>query len=131
MRRLRPHSGVFAPGIDRRLEEIGVVHSRDFDGILEAEEESLTGTLLGVEFQQVDSLVSDGSGGHLIVLVTCNHLGESALAGAVRPHDRVDFARFDGKRQPVEDRRIADAGTEIFDFYFAHRMFLNQRHLRG
>ena len=56
-----------------------------------------------------------GAAGHVIVRTAAQRVGERRLAGAVRPHDRVDFARIDLQRQALEDRLAVDFVGEIVD----------------
>src|SRR3546814_10882742 len=58
--------------------------------------------------------------GHLIPRPPAEHIGERRLARAVRPHDRMDFARVDDERQALQDRLVGDGGVEVFDFEHGH-----------
>ena len=67
-----------------------------------------------------------------------DHLGEGAFAGAVRPHDGVDFAPRHREREPADDLLFADRDVQIFDGQLLHigpetyprnRLFANARGL--
>ena len=44
------------------------------------------------------------------------HLGERALARAVRSHDGVDLARLHREVDALEDFLVADARVQVLDF---------------
>ena len=56
-----------------------------------------------------------GAGGHLGIRVAAEHLGQRALAGAVGPHDRVDFTRTDLEVEALEDLVVRDGRVQILD----------------
>ena len=87
-----------APGIYCGFQQIRIVDARYFDGVLEAQENPLTGTLLGFEVQQVLSIIGHGTIGHDVVVVSRDNQCECAFAGAVRSHDGVHFACFRRQR---------------------------------
>jgi hypothetical protein len=43
------------------------------------------------------------------------HLGERALPGTVRPHDRMDLPGIDGEVDAAEDLLVAYRGPEALD----------------
>jgi len=53
--------------------------------------------------------------GDLVGRVAGEHLGERALARAVRPHDGVHLAGVHGEGDPVEDLLVGDGGREVLD----------------
>ena len=59
---------VLADLVDRRLQEIGVVHAGDLDRVLEGEEDALPGALLGLQFRDVLAPVTDDPLGDLVAL---------------------------------------------------------------
>ena len=63
----------------------------------------------GVEFEQVLAFEQDRAAGHRVRRMAGQHLGERALARAVRPHDRVHFARADREVDALEDLDAVDA----------------------
>jgi hypothetical protein len=54
-----------ADAVERSLEEIGVVHARQLDRILEGEEDAELRALLGLEREQILPLEGDRAGGDL------------------------------------------------------------------
>ena len=59
------------------------------------------------------AIEEDFTGGHCVVFVAAQHLGQRALARAVRAHDGVDFAGLDFKSQAFEDFAVRNASVEI------------------
>ena len=53
--------------------------------------------------------------GHLITRPAAERVGERRLAGAVRPHDRVDLARVDLERKALEDGLVGDGRLKVVD----------------
>ena len=51
----------------------------------------------------------------LIVRVAGDGVGERALAGAVWPHQCVDFALADGQVDTLQNRLAFDGGVQVFD----------------
>ena len=88
----------------------------DFDRILEREEHALGGALVGRHLQQVFALEQDFAAGDFVARLAGDDVGERRLAGAVRPHDRVHFARVHGQRKPVENLTLLDTDLQIFHF---------------
>ena len=102
--------------VERRLQKIGGVHARDLHRVLEREEDSFAGALIGVHLEQVPAAIEDLPPGHLVALAAGQDRGQRALAAAVRPHDGVRFARVDGQVHAVEDLFALHSGVEVFDF---------------
>ena len=75
-------------------QELAVGDAGDLDRVLKTEEHAGTRTLLGLEFEQVLAFVEDRAAGHLVSGMAGKHLGEGALARAVRPHDARALRRF-------------------------------------
>src|SRR4029078_12899641 len=103
---------VLADGVQRRLEEVAVADAGDLDRVLEGEEDAFAGALLGIEVEQILAVELDGAAGDLVAALAGEDVGERALAGAVRPHDRVHFARTDGEVDALENGLVFDAGLE-------------------
>jgi len=74
------------------------------------------GAVFRGHFEQVFAVVSDGAAGDGVEVAAGEHLGERALAAAVRSHDGVDFARVDGEVDALENFAFANFGVQIFDF---------------
>ena len=111
-------AAVAAPGIDRRAQEIGVVHARDLDRVLEGQEHALAGPLVGRHVEQVAPEIADAALGDLVTLAPGQHRRQGRLAGAVRPHDRVHLARRDREVDPLQDLApiIGEPRMQVFDF---------------
>ena len=72
------------------------------------EREILHGLSLTVNKGEVHAIMGPNGSG--------DDMAQRRLAGAVRPHDRVDLARVYGQRQPVENLTLLDTDLQIFDF---------------
>ena len=98
-----------APLVDGEAEEVRVRHARDLDRVLEGEEDALLRAVLRLEVQQVLSIaILRGAARHLVRRVAHEHLGEGALARAVRPHDRVHLAALHLEVDALEDSVVLD-----------------------
>jgi len=86
---------VLAQRVERRLEEVGVVHAGDLHRVLEGHEHALAGARFRIHREQIRALVHDRPGRDLVFRMAGENACERALAGAVRPHDRVHFAGVD------------------------------------
>jgi NAD(P)-dependent dehydrogenase (short-subunit alcohol dehydrogenase family) len=71
-------------------------------------------------FEQVFALEQDLAVGDLVTGLAGDDVGEGRLAGAVRPHDRVDLALVHGQRQPVEDLTLLNTNLQVFHFKQSH-----------
>ena len=107
---------VLALGVERRLEEVGVVHAGDLDRVLEGHEHAFAGALVGIHLQQVLAVVDHLAAGHLVLGMAGQRARQRALAGAVRPHDGVHFALADLKVDPLEDLLAFGPNLQILDF---------------
>src|SRR5437867_2610568 len=106
---------VLATLVERGAEEVGAVHARNLDRVLKGEEDAFAGALLGVEFEQVFALVDDFAGGDVVAFAAGEDRGQRALAGAVRAHDGMDFAKPEGEIDAVEDFFVLHTGVEVLD----------------
>ena len=84
----------FRTRVQRRLEEVGVVHAGDLDRVLERHEHAFAGALLGIHVEQVLAVELDRAAGDFVGGMPGQHAGERALARAVGPHDGVHLARL-------------------------------------
>ena len=101
-----------AERVERGAQEVEVADAGDLDRVLEGEEDPRCGPLLGRHGEQVLALVADLAG-DLVGLVAGEHVGEGALARAVRAHDRVHLARLELEGHAPEDLGAADPGVEV------------------
>src|SRR5664280_563498 len=92
----------------RRAQEVQVAHPGDLHRVLEGEEEAGRGTVLGRQGEQVLVLEADRA-------AAGKHVGEGALARAVRAHDGVYFARRNFEVDSPEDLVVTDPGVEVLD----------------
>ena len=69
----------------------------------------------GARLSDVLALEQDTAAGHLVARVAHQRVGERALAGAVRPHDRVHFAGRDRQRQALDNLLALDLDPQVFD----------------
>ena len=104
-----------ALGIERGAQERHGRDTRDFHRILERQEHALRRTFVRRHLQQVLTVEQDFAAGDLIARLAGDDVAERRLAGAVRPHDGVDFALVHGERKPVENFTLLDTDLQIFD----------------
>ena len=97
--------------VQRRLEEVGVVHAGDLDRVLERHEHALAGALLGIHVEQVLAVELHRAAGHFVGGMAGQHAGQRALARAVGPHDRVHFARLHRERDALQN--LAPLGARL------------------
>ena len=55
------------------------------------------------------------AGGHLVTFAARQDVGKGALAGAVGPHDGMDFAGVHFQAQTLEDLAALDLRVQILD----------------
>jgi hypothetical protein len=105
-----------APLVDRGLEEVHVADAGDLDGVLEREEHARARPLLGGQRQEVLPQKRDRAARDDVAGVAGEHLGQRALARAVRAHDRVHLTRAHLQADPLEDLELVlDARAEVPD----------------
>src|ERR1019366_3194 len=100
--------------VERRAQEVQVAHPGDLHRVLEGEEDSGRGPVLGRQGEQVLALEEDRAG-DVVGLVAGHHVGEGALARAVGAHDGVYLARSNFEVDPPKDLIVADLGVEVLD----------------
>src|SRR4249919_236352 len=101
--------------VDGGAQEVGVVHARDLDRVLEGEEHAAGGTLFRLQRKQVATFEGHRTGDDFIAFATSDDIAERGLAGAVWTHDRVHLARLHFEREALEDFLAGDADVEVFD----------------
>ena len=94
---------VFPLGVQRGLEEVLVLDAGDLHRVLEGHEHTLAGALVRIHFQKIASFEGDFPFDDLVFRMPGNDTRQRALAGAVRPHDGVHFARVHVQIDPLED----------------------------
>jgi hypothetical protein len=109
---------VFADFVEGGFQKIRAVDPRYFDRVLEGKKHTFAGAFFGRKLEQVFALINHFALGHLVTFAPGQNLGESALAAAVRPHDRVNFACVQGEIDPFEDLLAFDSGVEVADFEY-------------
>ena len=102
-------------GVHCRLQELHVADAGNLDRILEGEEQSPVGTLLGGQSGDVRAIHGDRTTGHVVAGPSGEDVGERALARAVRSHDGVHLAGVDGEAQTVENRLVVDIDSKLVD----------------
>ena len=80
-----------------QAQKLAVRDTGYLDRILKGQKHTGTGTLLGRKLKQIPAFEQHAATCYFIRRVTGQHLGEGALARAVRPHDRVYFTAFHGE----------------------------------
>ncbi len=103
-----------AQRVERRAHEVEVPDAGDLHGVLERKEDPGGGAVLRQHRQQVLPLEEDFAG-DVVGLVASEHVRESALAGSVRPHERLHLARLELEAEASEDLVVADLGVEVLD----------------
>jgi hypothetical protein len=102
--------------VQRGLQQIDVADTRDFDGVLKREKESLARPFLGRKRQQIPIAIPHRAARHVIVIATGQYMRKRALARPVRPHDRVHFARVHAQVEPAQNRLAFHVDVQIADF---------------
>ncbi len=108
--------------VDRGLrgpQEVRHRDTGDLDGVLHGQEEAGTGALVDAHREDVVAVERDGAGGHLVLGVAREGVGEGRLAGAVGAHDGVRLAGVDREVDTAQDRLGAflglDADVQVLD----------------
>ena len=71
--------------------------------ILEGQEETALGALVGAERKQALAVDEHVAAGDLVGRMPHQRVGESGLARSVRAHDRVHLAALDGQVDTLDD----------------------------
>ena len=82
---------MLASCIDGGAQEVEVADAGNLDRVLEREEDTFAGAFLRRQLKQILTQIGDRAGSDFEGIPARNHLGQGALAGAVRSHDGVDF----------------------------------------
>jgi len=73
-------AALFALRVDRGAQEVHAGHARDFQGILERQEQAFGGALVGLHRQHVLAFEQHAALGDLVFLLAGEHVGERRLA---------------------------------------------------
>ena len=106
---------MLAQRVERGLEEVGVVHARNFDRVLKGHEHALARARFGIHREQVPTVVQDRALSDLIFGVSRQHASQCALAGTVRSHDRVDFSGIDRQIDPAKNLPVPASHVQVGD----------------
>ena len=109
-----------ALGVDRHPQVLGDRHAGDRDRVLEGHEQPGAGALLGGGLGDLLAPEADLALGHLQRRVAHDRVGERRLAGAVRPHQRVDLARGHLEVEPLEDLLALGAHVQVAYLQISH-----------
>ena len=99
-------------GAGQRLDQRDTGH---LDRVLHGEKQAGPRPLPGREGQQVDAVEGHRALDHLVTRPAHEDVGQGALAGAVRPHHRMDLTAAHGEADPTEDLASGDARPEALD----------------
>src|ERR1700730_4747322 len=103
--------------VDRGAQEIHVVHTRDLDRVLECEKQPLARPLVGRHGEQGAAERGDRAFADLVPVAAREPRSKRALAGAVRPHDRVHLAGADREIDTAQDlAAVGKPRMKIVDF---------------
>ena len=89
--------------IHGRSQEVQIAHTRYLNRILEREENAFSCPDLRRHLKKIAAFKAQFIRDDLISIAARQYLGERALAGAVRSHDRVDFPSTNIKIQTTKD----------------------------
>ena len=82
---------------------------------LEGKEDAAPGARVCLFFGDVSPFKEDAALGHLIAGIAQDHIGQGGFAGAVRPHQDVDFARVYIKIDAVENALSLNGRVKVSD----------------
>src|SRR5437870_505357 len=101
--------------VDRRLEESGVAHAGDLDGVLKRQEQAGPGPILGRHGQEILAEIRHLAAGDGVGRMPGERLGQRALARAVRSHDGLGLAGAHLKIQMSKDGLALDTDGQVAD----------------
>ncbi len=106
---------LLAAGVDRHSQEVRDRHARNRDRVLEGEEEAELRALVRLHLDDVLSVEENLAVGDLVGRVSHDRVRERRLAGAVGPHQRVQFAVAHGEVDTAQDLAILGAHVQVAD----------------
>ena len=84
--------------------------------VLEREEDARARPLVRLHLQDRLPVDEDVALGDRVVRVAGDRLGHRGLAGAVRPHDRMDFSGIDRQGHAFDDFLVSSGDVQVLDF---------------
>ena len=112
--------GIAAATADRGGHEVFEPHTGHFDGVLHRDEQAARRALPRRQTEQLVAVDGDRTARHRVLGATHQRVRQRRLAGAVRPHERVDLARRDLEVDAAQDLLTVDAGVQPGDAERAH-----------
>jgi hypothetical protein len=106
--------------IERGAQKVGVIDAGNFHRVLKRQKHAGRRALFRIQREQVDAVVDHRAGGDFVTVAAGEHVAQGRFAGAVRPHDGVDFARIHGKAEALENFLALNADVQVFDCQHAH-----------
>jgi hypothetical protein len=101
--------------------KVGDGHAGDGYRILERQEQAQFASLVGGQCENVLTLVNHLTPHHLVAGVTGERISQRAFTGAIRPHERVDFALVDCQCDALQDFCVLHIHAKVADFQcFGH-----------
>src|SRR3984957_15716904 len=113
-------AALLALSVERGAQEVHRADAGDFQRILECEENTLGGALVGLERKQILALERHRAARHLVGLLAREHVRERRLARSVRAHDGVHLALVHGEVETFEDLAAVDRHLEVLHFEHCH-----------
>ena len=113
-------AALLALRVERGAQERHGGDARNFERILERQEQALGGALVRLHLQNVLAVEQDLAFGRLVAGFAGHHIGERRLARAVRAHDGVHLTLVHGEVETVEDLLAVDRDVQILDFKHWH-----------
>src|SRR2546422_779406 len=102
------------------LQEVGVAHARDLDGVLECHEHAFAGTVLRLHREQVLPFEAGRAPRDLVRHTAGQDLSQRRLSATVRAHDRVDLARLDRQVDSFQDLLAGHLHVQTLDLEHRH-----------
>ena len=106
----------FANGVHRRLEELPRADAGQLHRVLHGEEHAGAGAVFGEPLDDVFAIVEYLAVRNGVLRASGDDVGERAFAGAVGPHDGVDFAGGDRQADAFEYGGVFYRSAKVSDF---------------
>ena len=78
---------------------------------MESEEKASAGALVRLQLEEIFAIHKHLAARHLVIGVSGNHLGQSALAGSIRAHDGMHLTQANGEAEIADDLVLANGDT--------------------